>query len=78
MKRYWMRIRKFQGGLIVEDNGIFTDKDSCEECGHRCFEVTEELGRTADPNDIKGRVVEDVDDKKVSKLSQAKAAVDLD
>ena len=76
--RYWIRIAKLPVGLIVGGNGIFSDKESCEECGYNCYEATQELAKTVAPNDIKGRVVRDIEGGKISRLSGGKSAIDLD
>lgn len=76
--QYWMRIMKFSGGLIVSSDGVFADKELCEECGHNCCEVSAQLAQTVDPNDIKGKVVDHAEGGKITRLGKGKAALDLD
>lgn len=73
--RYWIRALRFQGGLIVDSDGVSSDQESCGECGHNCYEITAELARTVDPYDIKGRVVGDTVHGKIAKLSEGKSAI---
>ena len=60
----------------VASNGVFSDKDLCEECGHNYYEVSEELAQTVDPKDIKGRVVRNSEGGKITELSSGKAAIE--
>ena len=47
--RHWIRIMKFSGGLVVASDGVFPDKESCQQCGHICCEVSEELAQSVNP-----------------------------
>ena len=74
--QYWMRIMKYKGHLVVSSNGVFADKESCEECGHNCYEVSAELAQSVDPKDIKSRVVRNSEGGKITELSSGKAAIE--
>ena len=76
--RHWIRIMKFAGGLVVASDGVFPDKESCQQCGHICYEMSEELAQSVNPNDIKGRIPERIENGKIAELSEGKSAVDLD
>ena len=76
--QYWIRLLQLKSILIVSSDGVFSDKELCEECGkHNCYEVTAELAQSVDPNDIKRRVVRKIEGEKITKLSSGKAAIDL-
>ena len=76
-KQYWMRMMRTKIGLVVSSNGVFSDKDECENCGeHKCYEVSEELALSVDQDDIKGRQARTVVGGKVTELSDDKPPIE--